>query len=194
MEIALFGGAFNPPGQHHKAIVEKLREHFAHVVVFPSGSARPDKPTNTSHDIHRAEMCKQTFSDIPGVTLDLSDLENGTFTRTWQYEKRFASLGEVWLAMGSDQFVGGKNNESVIQEYWQRGEWLWRNGRFAVVIRPGYKVEAADFPPVHRIIQTTVNGSSTEIRKYIEEENTISNVTPATAEYISEHKLYGYHT
>ena len=80
--IAVFGGAFNPPGRHHRAIAEALSRQFDRVVVVPSGP-RPDKPSMQDVEpIHRAAMADMAFRGLANVRVDLFDLEEGTFTRS----------------------------------------------------------------------------------------------------------------
>ena len=41
-KIGIFGGSFNPPGKHHRDIVEKLSDFFDEIIIVPCGG-RPDK-------------------------------------------------------------------------------------------------------------------------------------------------------
>ena len=74
MKIAAFGGSFNPPGLHHRAIAEALARQFDRVDVIPCGP-RPDKATVDDVDpAHRAAMAHLMFQGIPNVRVDESDL------------------------------------------------------------------------------------------------------------------------
>ena len=54
--IAVFGGTFNPPGLHHRAIAIELSKHFDEVVIVPCGP-RDDKPkTKDVEPIARATI------------------------------------------------------------------------------------------------------------------------------------------
>jgi nicotinic acid mononucleotide adenylyltransferase len=194
MQIAVFGGSFNPPGIHHREAVIKLREVFPLVIVVPCSSHRTDKTTlSQGSDWHRKEMCQKTFGDIPGVQFDFVDLESGHYTRTWRFLDRYKHLGEVWLYVGSDLLIGGRDNNSVIQREWERGVWLWQHGNFAVSYRSGYSINELDLPPNAVTVAAGIKGSSTEIRQAIAEQNTITGVVPEVAEYIRQYRLYGYH-
>ena len=59
--IAVFGGSFDPPGLHHRRIVEEVRKHFDSVVVVPCGP-RPDKQLDIE-PIHRAALADLTFGE-----------------------------------------------------------------------------------------------------------------------------------
>ena len=74
-KIAVYGGSFNPPGLHHRHIVQELCRHFDSVLVVPCGP-RPEKPSNDSiPPVYRAAMADVIFSGLPQVEVDLFDLE-----------------------------------------------------------------------------------------------------------------------
>lgn len=190
--IALFGGSFNPPTVFHRAIGEELARVFDEVIVLPCGP-RPDKLTTSDIDpVHRAAMVDLAFRGIPGLTVDHSDLELDTFTRTADLDAEYGKQGEVWHVVGSDLIMGGVRGESAIHR-WQRGAELWARANFAVVERPGYSIAAIDLPPNHQIIRTpNREGSSSEVRRRVADHQPIDGlVTPEVAAYISRYPLYG---
>lgn len=161
--VAVFGGSFNPPGEHHYLMLEMLSAHFDEIIVVPCG-ARPDKPTtNDVHSTYRAAMVDMAFRNIlPKIKVDLFDLEEGSFTRTHILQERYQDRGEVWHVVGTDlleEIEGGKN---TIQLKWEHGEKIWKTFKFAVFIRnTNHKVE---FPPNCEKYDTYLSGSSSEIR------------------------------
>src|SRR3972149_1858278 len=99
--VAIYGGSFNPPGVHHRAVVEALLDRFDEVRVVPCGP-RPDKEVSNDIDpIHRATMLDMTFRGLNRVSVDLFDLEQAVFTRTHELETRYQEAGEIWHAVGS---------------------------------------------------------------------------------------------
>ena len=122
--IALFGGSFNPPGQHHRLIAEVLAQHFDEVRVIPCGP-RPDKPiVNSVPSVFRAALCDLVFGDMERVVVDLFDLEQNVFTRNHALETRFSDQGEVWHVVGADWLVGGSTGQSAIHTGWEEGPQL----------------------------------------------------------------------
>lgn len=189
--IALFGGSFNPPGLHHRAIADALRARFDRVIVMPCGP-RPDKSaTNLLPPIYRASLTEMTFAEMPRVEVELSDLEQEEFTRTHVLDSRLRAEGEVWHVVGVDLIKGGASGASEIQRTWERGEWLWNEARFAVITRPGHKFKKADLPPNHEVLELEVPGASTEIRSRLARDEDVSTlVTPRALAYIRRYGLY----
>lgn len=193
MRIALFGGSFNPPGKHHTEMARELTRHFNRVVVVPCGP-RGDKATVSHIDpVHRAAMADLAFGKIPGVEVDLSDLERGDFTRAFDLEQRLATNGdEIWHVVGSDLLIGGARSSSEIHR-WHRGDELWENSRFAAFTRHGYPLDIADLPPRNQML-ATIAGASTDIRSNLLQDFSISDLVDGCVEtYIQRHRLYVPH-
>jgi NAD+ kinase len=189
--IAIFGGSFNPPGNHHAAIAARLAQEFDEVRVIPCGP-RPDKPvTDSVPSVYRAALADIVFGGLPKVTVDLSDFEEETFTRNHELQTRFAPLGEVWHVVGADLVAGGARAESLIQRTWARGAELWQQANFAVLKRPGYPLQDGDLPPHAQIIELLVEGASTEIREHLSQGKSVSAlVPPRAAAYLARYGLY----
>jgi NAD kinase len=188
--IVVYGGSFNPPGSHHRAMVESLARRFDEVVVVPCGG-RDDKPSVGAVDtLHRAIMTDLAFRGIPGVRVDRFDLENDRFTRTYEFDRRYSGEGEVWHAFGSDLLVGGGRGESQLHA-WEEGPRLWNEGRFAVMKREGFPLDPGDHPPRHEVVDTPLGGSSTEIRNRAIGQRPFGDlVVPAVGDHIGRYGLY----
>ena len=189
--IAVFGGSFNPPGLHHRAIAEELSRHFDEVVVVPCGP-RPDKPaTNEVGTVARAAMVDVTFRNLPGVRVDLFDLEQATFTRTHRLEEIYRDEGEVWHVVGTDLTEPGEDGRSFIQRSWVKGEEIWGSLRFAIFVRPGYDAPESELPPHHKLFPMQMTGASATIRERVfKHEPTTDLVTEEVAAYIERYGLY----
>lgn len=189
--IAVFGGSFNPPGLHHRHIAELLAAHFDEVVVVPCGP-RPDKDTTNDIDpIHRAAMADIAFRDIPNVRVDLFDLEQQTFTRTHELNEWYRDEGEVWHVVGTQLTALGGDGDSRIHKFWDQGDSLWNEGRFAVIARPGETPDPEHLPPCHEIFQMETVGSSAEVRELLFKRQPYRQLVPDdVARYISRYGLY----
>ncbi len=189
--IAVFGGSFNPPGLHHRAVVEALAPHFDEIVIVPCGP-RPDKATtNDIEPVHRAVMVDMTFRGIPNARVELFDLEQATFTRTHALQQLFAPRGAITHVVGTDLVRDGKDGASSIQREWENGRDLWETANFAVVAREGYDPDPADLPPHHRIFVPGRHGASTNIRELAFKHLPLWEFVAAdVAAYIERYNLY----
>lgn len=190
-KIALFGGSFNPPGEHHRAIAKVVSQYVDEIVVVPCGP-RPDKPiTNDVEPNYRAAMVEMTFRDLPKVKVELFDLENDTFTRTHELDAFYKEKGETWHIVGTDLVIGGGKGESQIQKSWFKGKDLWDSAHFIVVKRPGIAFDKKDLPPKHILIETDRKGASSDIRDAIYQNRPCDGlVTPEVQAYIQRYGLY----
>ncbi|MDO8625669.1 MAG: NAD(+)/NADH kinase [Candidatus Diapherotrites archaeon] len=195
--IYLYGGSFNPPGLHHEAIVQKLAsllEEDDRLIVIPCGE-RPDKAsTNDLAMIHRAAMCDLAFGKIPRVEINLTDLEQSVFSRTWDLDVRFRAQfpdHEIYHVIGTDLISGGAHGESEIQKFWFRGTDVWNMLHFLVQRRKDVVWNEADLPPHSIIIEPELNGSSSDIRERIFKHQPIKHlVSDAISAYIERHQLF----
>lgn len=189
--IAIFGGSFNPPGNHHAAIAARLAQAFDEVRVIPCGP-RPDKPvTGSVPSVYRAALVDIVFGGMDRVTVDLSDFEQDTFTRNHELQTRFEAEGEIWHVVGADLISGGGRGESLIQRTWAHGMALWQQAKFAVLRRPGYALEECDLPPQSRVIDVLVEGASTVIRESLSQDKDVSRLLhPRAQAYIERYGLY----
>jgi nicotinate (nicotinamide) nucleotide adenylyltransferase len=189
--IAVFGGSFNPPGCHHRLMVEALAKDFDKVLVVPCGP-RPDKATTQDIDlVFRAALVDLAFRELPKVEIDNSDLEYAIFTRTHELQQRYEAQGELWHVVGADLALGGGQGQSFIHRVWQDGARLWNDLNFIVVKRLGYELPPEDYPPRCKLLELAAAGSSTEIRENLFRRLDVSAlVDPAVGAYIERYGLY----
>jgi NAD+ kinase len=193
-KIVVFGGGFNPPGIHHLQIVFDLLRIGFEVIIVPSGNLRPDKMIIEISPEQRIELMKLGFRFFLGsgvVRLDLSDLENGVFTRTHELQARYEHLGELWHYVGADWIIGGRCGCSRIQLEWFQGREIWKTYNLMISKRDGFDLIPEDCPPKHRFISSRVPGSSTEIRERRAHGKSITGLVPPEEEkYILKNGLY----
>lgn len=195
--IYLFGGSFNPPGLHHRSVIQALQEICRDddlIVIVPCG-ARPDKEhTNDIDPTHRAAMVQLAFAGLRQAQIDLFDLERVEFTRTWDLDARYRELfpgADVWHVVGTDLVKGGANQTSEIHRTWYRGPDLFKARPFVVVTRDDMSAEKADYPPNHIVADARTVGSSSHIRNLRGERLSIDSlVHPEVQRYIERWHLY----
>jgi NAD+ kinase len=192
-QLVIFGGSFNPPGNHHVEIARHLAERFDEVVVVPCGPRSDKGTTSDSDSVHRAAMCDMAFRGITRVTVDLFDLEREEFTPTRELAARYrAADTEVWHCIGADLVKGGAQGASDIQRSWVGGTDLWNDERFVVWNREGYELSDADLPPNAVRVDSHAGGaSSSAIRRGILEHRSVADLVPGDVHrHIERHELY----
>lgn len=194
MKIGILGGSFDPAGIHHLTIVREVLklDLFDKIIVLPCGP-RPDKKSVEDIDpVYRAAMLEITFRHIQDtIEIELNDMEKEVFTRTIDVEKRYQDNAEVWHIVGYDLVQFGGAGASAIQREWTDGNRLWEKSRFVVVKRKDYQFDERDLPPHSILVQTEIEGSSTEIRNRRFNHHPIDDmVVPEVADYIERYGLY----
>ena len=194
--LCVFGGSLNPPHETHVEAATRASRRFDRTRVVICG-IRPTKGSNNAVDpAHRANMARIAFDDIPGVELDLDDLERDEFLRTTDldrlWKKRLGGGWEVWHMIGSDLIVGGASGRSEIQMSWKDGARVWNELNFVIVPREGYPFTEADLPPHREVIDGTgrSDASSDARLAFARGDTAPPGVPPCVAAYVVRFGLY----
>ena len=212
--IVLFGGSFNPPGEHHRKILEYLVNYrfFNLVIVVPCGP-RPEEEKvslNKIDPVFRERIIRAAFAEIPGAVdfeglknvdpvhrlrFDMFDLYNSIYTRTLslqlRYQEEFPQT-EIWHYVGSDLVVSGRLGRSEIHGW---GSTVWDRLNWFIITREGFELIDEDLPPHCQRHDSVANGSSTEIREQLsdglDEGEVMERIAPLLKEfnpYLDENK------
>jgi nicotinate-nucleotide adenylyltransferase len=136
--------------------------------------------------VHREAMVRLAISVEPRFVLDRIEVERNGPSYTLDTVKALASLGELFLVIGADQYAG--------LHTWRGWQALLGLVTLAVANRPGpmpvVSVEVLRFP--HRVVPLPMlDISATEIRSRVARGLPIdAMVPPAVARYIDSHHLY----
>lgn len=184
---AILGGSFDPPGRHHRRLAERLLDSFDRLVVVPHG-CRPDgKPADTP-SVHRAAMADMAFRGLDRVTVELCDLEARACTPAHRLAERLASGGEAWHVVPAELVRGGA--ESPVRRLWDRGNVLWREGKFVILRQPNEPL-GDDLPPTHQVLPTEPFLPAAAIRgRVYNQEDVAAWVDPEVLRYVTRHALY----
>ena len=172
----MFGGSFDPPGNHHVRIVTRLAEIFNQVIVIPCGP-RPDRKFFFDSPDTRRSLAEAAFSEIDGVTLDLSDIELERFTYTFDLDARLKARCSPVHVIGADLVIGGSTNSPIVKS-WHRGREVWDTLEFLLLTRPSFTLDGDLLPPHSSVLEMDVLGSSTAIRKAIAAGEPIAELVP----------------
>lgn len=191
MEIALFGGSFDPFHVGHGMIAAYVAEFGGvdqvWVMPTPGNPLKRQQEYMASYE-QRLEMARLAMEERFNVVI--SDFEASLPRPNYSYET-LCALRERYPRHRFHMLVGGDN---------LRDFKLWRNAdriisEFGIIVypRPGVAVEENNLPGI-RVLKNApqMMMSATFLRRIMAEGHSPENfVAPAVAEYIRQNKLYG---
>ena len=191
-KVAVFTGSFDPPTTYHRRVAKMLRGRgFDEVIVRPTGPRCDDPPIEHAAPLHRAVMVDLAFRDLPGVVVDLSDLDDAAFTPHVAFEDLHADRGEVWHVVSSDFVANGRNGESAIHAKWECGPDVWNGGRFVVLHPSDAPPESDDLPAACKLVPADGHVPTADIRlRVFQGGESRPDVPPEVEEYIRRYRLF----
>lgn len=197
MRVGIFGGTFDPIHIGHLVSAEEVRvELELDRVVFVPARLPPHKLDHILSPVeHRLAMVELAIASNPHFAVSRVDIDRlGPCYTVDTIELLRAEWGpgvEIYFIMGSDSLL------DILT--WHNPRRLIRLCRFAVVSRPGYRVDLDELdallPGVASRVQM-LNApelaiSSTDLQRRVREGLSIKYQVPkAVEDYIYQHKLY----
>lgn len=194
MNIAVFGGSFNPPTIAHIEIIRKIADidYIDKVIVIPVGDFYNKKDLAPAN--HRLNMLKHIEDD----NITVSDIE---IKASYQYKtyETLAKLQELYPDDTLSFVVGADNLEEI--NTWVKAEELLKNFKIFVLERKGYSVDniiknCSLLKKYRKNIQSEylnlgTGVSSTEVRNNIFNNKPIDKLVDyETEQYIYNHHIY----
>lgn len=190
-DIAVFGGAFDPPTKAHEAIMEAClsREDIDEVWVMPSGQ-RTDK-SGMSDDETRLRMLeivrREQFNSDQRLVVSDFELQLPRPTQTYLTSQALASAypgARFWYVFGADSFDS--------METWEDGVALKQTIGMLLIPRVGYVLpEGNNRIRCLAVENATQNISSTGAREAIRNgKDADKYISSAVQQFILEHALY----
>jgi nicotinate-nucleotide adenylyltransferase len=188
MEIAIFGGTFDPPTRAHQAIIAALSREprFDQVWIMPSGQ-RTDKPHMTPDEL-RLKLLQAALVDYPDTIATDFEMNLPQPTQTIQTYQllRSAYPGHRFrYVFGADSYHDMPN--------WEQGRYLQTQLPMVLIERSGHELpqqtEQVWHLRVERIVQMGI--SSTAVRSMVATGMSVDDmVCPGVYALIAEHGLY----
>jgi nicotinate-nucleotide adenylyltransferase len=206
-----YGGTFDPVHNGHVAIACAARDACATEIRMLPAADPPHRALPGASAVDRAAMVALAIAGMPGLVLDLRELERAG--RSWTIDTLQALRAEsgpdvpiAWL-VGADSFVGLPS--------WKAWRELFTLAHFIVAERSGSQLDGGVAPElaemlqgrwthevdrlhespcglVLRLHQPLQAHSATDLRRRIAEGGSWRDlVPPAVADYIVERGLYG---
>lgn len=192
--MGIYGGAFDPPHLAHEALARSAVLQYAldELIVLPTGHAW-HKSRELTAAIHRVEMTRLAFSDVPQVRVDARETLRTGATYTLDTLKEIQAenpQAELFLLMGQDQFV--------FFPKWHRHRDILQIATLLVALRadsmPPNSIKDAinqDKIAHSTILMNASPISATQIRQLRAGFQAIDHlVKPSVARYIAENRLY----
>ncbi len=189
MQLAVFGGTFDPPHVAHLAVGEAAYRQLGveSVVFIPAGEpwqklGRPVSPAS-----HRLEMVRLAVRDVPYFSVDDREITRPgpSYTIVTVDELR-AEGHEPIIVLGADAAAG--------MATWVRSERL-ADVRVAVVARPGVERRSVIEGVVGELVwldAPSLELSGTELRDRAAAGHSLRFIVPdAVCEYIEREAVYG---
>lgn len=184
MNIAVFGGAFDPPHIGHYQVVSYLAQQpfFDQIWLVPTKHHAFSKHLTTDH--HRVAMLQAYCSKK--VTINTFELSQSGTSYTYKTLKYF----EETYPEHTFSFVIGSDNVAQFQT-WDRHDELLKH--FPVVVYPRENYPISHLPRGMEELRDapTVAVSSSEIQEKLSRGESIAGlVLPSVLSYIQHHELY----
>ena len=182
--VGLFGGSFDPPHNGHLQVAQAAKETLALDEVRFVVAARPWMKSTVATAAQRVAMTQRAIGDIPGLTVDDSELhrDGPTYTvDTLEALTRQQPDTELVFLLGVDT--------AAHLSSWHRVDTALKLAQFVVLTRPGYEPDGSIKLPVIAVPELAI--SSAEIRARLENGGDVARLVPHNVlSYIAEHHLY----
>ncbi len=197
MNIALFGGSFNPIHKGHMKLIKAISENYNidKFILMPT-AVSPHKSNNEMvSDFHRFNMCKLACDRIDSIEVsdwEINRKEKSYTYLTVNYLKTIYPDDNLYLVIGADMFM--------CFETWKNFKEILNNVSLITVPRDDigynqmtvYGETLKEYGARYHILKESVmDVSSSEIREKIRNKISVSNLLDAKVlEYIENNQLF----
>ena len=182
LEIAIFGGSFDPPHTGHHQIVEACTSQLDidRLIVLPA-YLNPFKSASLADADVRLQWCRELFGSLPNVTVSDYEIQQGHSVKTAESIRHFQKLYRVkYLVIGAD-------NLSTLTQ-WYDFAWINEQVTWVVVSRPGYAIET-DALRNWRLLTLNVPVSSSQIRQEQDLSSIDTKIAPSVKEILKGNNI-----
>lgn len=198
MNIAIFGGAFNPVHSGHIHLVDELcgLNSFDKVLLIPTANPPHKSSSGLISGEHRINMLNLAFSDFDNVeisTIEFESTEKSYTYHTLEKLKKLYPNDTLTLLIGSDQLFN-------FDKWYKYDEILKLADVQAITREESQRQAVADFLNSNKdndlskitvLVAKPVVVSSTEIRNRVKNGESIADLVPKSVEeYIKDNNLY----
>lgn len=202
MNIAIFGGAFNPVHNGHIHLIRELSrinntiDPFDKIILIPTANPPHKSSDGLISGEHRINMLNLAFADFDNVEISTIEFESKEKSYTYHTLKKLKKQypnDDLTLLIGTDQLFNFNK--------WYKYDKIMKLANVQAITREESQRQAvADFKEQNKdndlskisvLVAKPVVVSSTEIREKVKAGESIGDlVPPQVEEYIKEHQLY----
>jgi nicotinate-nucleotide adenylyltransferase len=189
LNIALFGGTFDPVHNAHIAVAAAARDRFGldRVLLIPAANPPHKTRRQTAPYDDRLRMVELACTGHPG--LEASPIERGgeasySIRTIERVRPELGPEDRLYFLIGADAFAEVRT--------WFRWRDVIQTVDFIVVSRPGHEYSVPDGARVHKLDDVLFPVSSSEIRASLARGEPPADIDPAVFEYIRTNGLYGF--
>jgi nicotinate-nucleotide adenylyltransferase len=186
LNLAIFGGTFDPIHCAHLTVAREAAEQFGlDRVLFIPASNPPHKCGASADYEHRYRMVEVACHDQPAFEASRLEAGEGKSYSIQTIETLKSGLSpadRLFFLIGADAFAE--------IESWHRAPDVIRAVNFIVVTRPGHDYDVPLGATVYRLDTVALPVSSSEIRKRLGAGEEPDEIPPPVLSYIREHDLY----
>jgi len=199
VRLGILGGTFNPIHNGHIQMANyAIKNHkLDDVFILPSGNPPHKNKIELINPYERYEMCLLATMHYDNLLVEALEIERSGKTYTFdtlnQLKNRYSINNQIYYIIGGDTLLN--------LHKWKRDKEVFKMTNFIAFLRKGYDNKA--IIKQKDLLEKEYNAnilldyseildiSSTEIRKNVSQNISISNLVPKEVEkYIYEHKIY----
>ncbi len=186
MNIALFGGTFDPPHLGHSQIAEVAVEacRLEEIIFLPCHQSPHKAVQPMASGRQRLEMLRLATAEFPWAEVSDWELQRAEPSFSWQTAEHFAALfpqAKLHWLLGEDQWAS--------LDRWARPERLAELLTFIVFPREGRAPQPNPRFRSH-FLTGQFPGRATNIRQQIQAGEASAELAPSVAQYIAAQHLY----
>ena len=187
MNIAIFGGTFDPIHNAHLTVALEAADRFSlDRVLFVTAGQPPHKPEGSTlayeHRHRMVELACEADPRFEPSRLEEGDAKSYSIDTIEKLRATLSPGDRLFFVLGADAFAEISS--------WYRAADVLREVEFIIVARPGYEYVTPPTARAHRLETLALPVSSSEIRRRLVASQATGDLPPAVLAYITAHGLY----
>jgi len=188
LNIALFGGTFDPIHSAHLTVAREVLSQFAlDRILFVPAANPPHKSDLSASYEDRYRMVELACAGEPGLApsrLEEGSQKSYSISTIEKVRRNLAPSHRLYFVIGADAFAEIAT--------WRRAADVIASVEFIVVTRPGHEYVTPQGARVHRLDTLALPISSSEVRQKLAAGEQPGELPAAVLAHIRERGLYGW--